>query len=783
MANENEIVLKPQPGPQSMFVGTSADIALGGGAAGGGKTWSLLFEPILHHLYVPRFGGVIFRRNTTQIRNKGGLWDQSRELYGPLGAHPREATLEWIFSSGITMKFAHLEYENTVFDWQGSEIPYLAFDEVTHFSRFQFFYMLSRNRSTCGVRPYVRMTCNPDPDSFIREIVDWWIDENGWPIPQRSGVLRWFVVMDDKIEWGATKQELIKKFGPSSLPLSFTFIPAKLEDNPILMKKDPGYPAKLNALSKVDRMRLKEGNWNIRPTAGMYYKRQWFQVIDAIPGGWIRQVRFWDRAATQPTPQNPDPDWTRGLKLAMYPNGKFVVVNLVSERDTPGKINDLIKNTASQDGYGCLQMCQQDPGSAGKEEIGNFHKLLAGYQTKSLPFSQDKETRAKASSSAAEAHNIDVVRSDGPKGWNEDFFKETDNFPEGKHDDICFSAGTRIATIFGEKPIESVKMGDMVLTPLGLKKVLISKCTGEHWIISAHGLIGTPSHPVFQEGVGFIPLDSLTGAFNNVLSWKSLIRWTCQTMLFSMERPFALWAGKNAITSLNQIPIGVESIRKDFMSQFMNIFQKQGFLKVSTFIIKTIIRLIMTSVIWYVYRVGNTTKHLKKLIPNSQESIWRKSGHWPRLGIDPKKEERGIKNTLKTWWLKRKLLFACFVGEVLLPKTKMPNTAPVCVMTGKTTEMKSGELKENVFIAERCISPNPPRAVTSNPTPVPACAPEGEIIQKVYNLEIEGAHCYYANGILVGNCDCLSGAYNELTNSPVVTEAAIKRMGNVLGVR
>ena len=73
--------------------------------------------------------------------------------------------------------------------------------------------MLSRNRSMCGVRPYIRATCNPDADSWVADLVSWYIDsDTGYPIPKRSGAIRYFVRHDNKLFWADTRQELIKDF-------------------------------------------------------------------------------------------------------------------------------------------------------------------------------------------------------------------------------------------------------------------------------------------------------------------------------------------------------------------------------------------------------------------------------------------------------------------------------------------------------------------------------------------------------------------------------------------
>lgn len=429
-----EIKITPQDGPQMMFMATEADIALYGGAAGGGKTYGLLIEDF-RHCDNPGFGSVTFRRNSTQISKEGGLWDESMRLYPLHDGYPREHKLEWRWPSGARSSFSHLEYEKDVLNWQGTAICLLKFDELTHFSRYQFFYMLTRNRSTCGVKPYVRATMNPDPDSWVKEFISWWLDDNGeYPRMDRAGKLRWFIVINDIIIWRDTREAIIEEYGdkPEIQPKSVTFIPSKLQDNKVLMTKDPGYLSNLLAQDRVTRERLLGGNWKVRVSAGSLFRREWFPIVDVVPAGWIEMVRFWDRAATKPNPQNSDPDWTRGLKLYKYPEGRFCVVDLKSTRDTPGKVESLIKAVASHDGVGTRICSQTDPGSAGKKEAEVFTAMLAGYDVRTAPNSKEKITRAKPASAQAEAGNVMVLRA----GWNEELFNELENFPEGVHDDI-----------------------------------------------------------------------------------------------------------------------------------------------------------------------------------------------------------------------------------------------------------------------------------------------------------------------------------------------------------
>lgn len=421
--------IAPQEGPQTAFLGSSADIAIYGGAAGGGKTWGLLMEP-LRHVGNGDFGAVFFRRTTVQVRNEGGLWDESEKLYPLLGATPKEHVLSWQFPSGAAVSFAHLEHDKSVLNYQGSQIPLICFDELTHFSAKQFWYMVSRNRSMCGVRPYIRATCNPDADSWVAQFIAWWIDEKtGLAIPERSGVVRWFVRVNDKLIWGDSREELLERF-PEIPPKSATFIAASLTDNRALMEADPGYMANLLALPRVERERLLGGNWKIRAAAGLLFKREWCKVVDQAPAD-LDEVRGWDLAGTPKTDAN-DPDATSGTKIGRSRStGRYIVLHNVNDHLSPHGVEKLLVNTASQDGAACEISLPQDPGQAGKSQVQTLIAKLNGYTARATPETGDKETRFGPFSAQAEAGNVDVLRG----AWNEAWFSALEGFPEGAHDD------------------------------------------------------------------------------------------------------------------------------------------------------------------------------------------------------------------------------------------------------------------------------------------------------------------------------------------------------------
>lgn len=284
--------IKPQPGYQEKFLSSSADIVIGGGSAGAGKTFGILLES-LRHINNPNFGAVIFRRTISQIKNTGGLWDESKKLFPGLKAKSNETEHEWRFPKGSTVKFNHLQYDKDCDNHQGGQYPLIIFDEITHFSEYQFWYLLSRNRSTCGVTPYIRATCNPDPDSFIARLIDWWIDqETGFPISERAGQIRYFIKDGDSIAWGDTKDEVLsqvphllelKEFAnidPKELVKSLTFIPGNVYENVELLKVNPQYLGNLLSQNESERLRFLQGNWKVKIDGLALY--EWSSINDVF---------------------------------------------------------------------------------------------------------------------------------------------------------------------------------------------------------------------------------------------------------------------------------------------------------------------------------------------------------------------------------------------------------------------------------------------------------------------------------------------------------------------
>jgi predicted phage terminase large subunit-like protein len=433
-ATEIEYGLVPQVGPQTAFLKTNADIAIYGGAAGGGKTYGLLLEAA-RNIDNPNYGGVIFRREAVQITSEGGLLDTSFGIYNEIGGRVKLSPHhQWTFDSGSTITFSHLHNKDDVNDWQGSQIPFIGYDELTHFTEWQFWYMLSRNRSMCGVRPYIRATCNPDADSWVADLVSWYIDpDTGYPISNRSGVIRYFIRHDNKLYWSVSRQELINDF-PGMLPKSFTFIPATLEDNAILNQTDPNYRANLLAMNRVERERLLHGNWKIKPESGSYFPSINVTIIPAVPNDVTSWVRRWDLAATEPSETNPSPSATASVLMGKRSDGRIVIANAVNIRKNASIVRETIKAIASQDkaNYNrVVTIIPQDPGQAGKDQASSLTKYLLGYRVRSVRETGKKQVRAEPLSAQWQAGNVELVKGD----WNKEYLLEMSSFPGSDHDD------------------------------------------------------------------------------------------------------------------------------------------------------------------------------------------------------------------------------------------------------------------------------------------------------------------------------------------------------------
>ena len=292
LVEDQEVIFKPNNGPQEEFLSSSEEDVLYGGAAGGGKSFALLVDP-LRYCHNPNHRGLLLRRTLDELTE---LIDKSKQLYPKAfpKAHFRESKSTWVFPSGATMWFTYLDRDKDVTRFQGQAFNWIGIDEITQYpTPYVWDYLRSRLRTTDDeLRPNMSMRCTGNPGG----VGGWWIKkmyidphEYNKPFPATD------------IE---TRQELLYPEGHEKArqPLFYRkFIPARLTDNPYLMQ-DGRYEAMLRSLPEVERKRLLDGDWDVAEGAAFPEFSKPKHVVEPfeMPTNWPR-IRAADYGYASPS--------------------------------------------------------------------------------------------------------------------------------------------------------------------------------------------------------------------------------------------------------------------------------------------------------------------------------------------------------------------------------------------------------------------------------------------------------------------------------------------------
>lgn len=249
------------------------------------KSFSSLME-ILKDIKNPDLHAVIVRKEKDDLQS---LITDSYKLFSQFGTYNKSQNdMTWNFTNGGWLKFSYYSgaFQDFKDRFQGRQFAYICIDEGTQCPYKKFKYLLTNNRNAAHIRNRFWITCNPDPESWVRKFIDWWVDEDGYIIPERDGVIR-YCFMDgdtpDSIYWGNTREEVYEqcsslidrlwnKYKDSYEPLGYTkydvfiksatFIRADVSENIKLISTDPSYIANLAQQDEEQRMRDLEANWN-----------------------------------------------------------------------------------------------------------------------------------------------------------------------------------------------------------------------------------------------------------------------------------------------------------------------------------------------------------------------------------------------------------------------------------------------------------------------------------------------------------------------------------------
>lgn len=241
------------------------------------NTVTLLMNP-LYYVNNHHFNGIILRKVKDDLDN---IVRESNNLYSKKGEY-KSSYMKWDFRSGAQLLFSYFvgSFEDFKDRMQGRQYAYIGLDEITQIEWEKFKYLITSNRNGAHLRNRFVGTCNPDPTSWVRKFIDWWIGDDGYPIPERNGVVRYCYMGGDgpdDVVWGSTRRECYEKVRDKIDPLvderdayspeymyikSVVFVRAELDDNRALLDSSPEYKANLAQQSDEQRERDFKGNWN-----------------------------------------------------------------------------------------------------------------------------------------------------------------------------------------------------------------------------------------------------------------------------------------------------------------------------------------------------------------------------------------------------------------------------------------------------------------------------------------------------------------------------------------
>lgn len=279
-------IIKPQEGYQEKFVTSNIDIVIGGGAAGVGKTSAAVISSG-YYLDIKEFRALYVRKNLGELKGGGSMTEEFKKIYPPsiIARTTMSDNPEVEFNSGAKVVMTHMNDESIAAITErvkGWQYDFIYLDELTAYQWTTFTYLLSRNRGSAGIKPLFRATTNPKKNSWVRKLIEWYIDEDGFIDPEKDGVVRYMYYERGGVEdiiWGNSKEEVYQKvkdridrqmrasgtefMSPYDFIKSFTFIKGKLGENKILLKDQPQYLGSLAMAGGAQAEQLLEGNWNV----------------------------------------------------------------------------------------------------------------------------------------------------------------------------------------------------------------------------------------------------------------------------------------------------------------------------------------------------------------------------------------------------------------------------------------------------------------------------------------------------------------------------------------
>lgn len=423
------------------------DIICFGGQAGSGKTQVSILRMLIGVLEDPNYAACICRQSKVQLKGAGAIFPTATKVFEyAADASTNKIELSWSFPNGAELKALHLD--NNQNDYQGMQVTEFYVDESTQCKEADVVYLMSRLRSKSKKQHQLILATNPLYDSFLRIWLEkaGYLDADGFCKPEMDGTTTYMARIEGEWIFTQTWEDMAQMYGETIADEAYRFVfySAGVDDNPYIKRYLPSYILKLDNLPKLEKLMLRQGCWYAKSEASGFFKKEWVRIVEPsqVPLE-LRKVRAYDIAATLPDKEvNTNPDWTRGI-LGCYDKTSaiFYVMDMVSMRDRPAKVQQLIETTALADGKNVYVSLPLDPGAGSKESLAMKQSRLGSMGIKTLVSrtNKSKMERAEGFLIAAQNGQVVIVRGD----WNKIFFDEWEGFDgkdtRKKKDDIVDS--------------------------------------------------------------------------------------------------------------------------------------------------------------------------------------------------------------------------------------------------------------------------------------------------------------------------------------------------------
>lgn len=501
------------------------------------------------------------------------------------------------------------------------------------------------------------------------------------------------------------------------------------------------------------------------------FRDEWWKIVDSVPveASVVQKIISIDTAFKDRETN----DFSCGL-VWQRTHEAYYIVDMFMERLT---FPDLITKVESVYATWLPDIVLVEDKASGQSLVQMFQRTTMPV----VPFKvdSDKVTRAIAITPLIEQGKVFLVKG----SWNKTLVDQCAVFPQGEFDDACFVAGTLIATPLGDRPIETLKIGDRVLTPVGVRKVTKIYVSNADKVITKFGLTGTPSHPILYSN-NFEKMDALTLTLGlHILgAWKTIL-WSLTHALYLKENPTSKLVGKAIITTIASIiPQNTNTKKWDagllvgLWKRYTTPYGKKHTIEkyplAIWYTISMVIQIITILLTYSFYCLGNIMLSLRASAPTLKKNTLKVLGRLLLLGTSLMKVETGTKNTQKKHGQTLQVtknknpnhVYAFSAVQTSCPTNQVVNTAHITVPKSiyTPTTIKKSQLYAGIVTNPSKLSIEEKTLPRFAPSPAEATLPSPPFV--VYNLEIDYAHCYYANKILVGNCDALSMGLNYMKN-------------------